>query len=360
MENILTELNVPSHITNRVLQALTAERTSIQWEGVRTEERSKGKGIKQGCPLSPYIFTLIIQKVLNEVKKKHPNINLLELNNGKLPVILAFADDLLIIARTTNEIEIIMKTLKMELKKVGLEINASKSEILIREPQSDRNIPEKIKIDGEEYKVVKNMKYLGTFLTESLDRPQTTRKRCKLAVGSSKIIVEFLRRYKPPWKLARLIYKTVISPAITYGLKAAALVKRNRKSISKYEMQILKEMIRYCRDRPRGRVKLSRLLEGKTAVKKIRVMRIDYWGHIQRRPPGHPLKIAQQIKYEKKKRGRPAKTWNDSVIEDKQMIQGISEEEWIELAKDKEKLKGKAEEIYRIEGSEEESESEVE
>lgn len=119
-------------------------------------------------------------------------------------------------------------------------------------------------------------------------------------------------------------------------------------------------MIRYCRDRPRGRVKLSRLLEGKTAVKKIRVMRINYWGHIQRRPPGHPLKIAQQIKYEKKKRGRPAKTWNDSVIEDKQMIQGISEEEWIELAKDKEKLKGKAEEIYRIEGSEEESESEVE
>lgn len=204
------------------------------------------------------------------------------------------------------------------------------------------------------------MKYLGIFLTETLDRPQTTRKRCKQAIGSSKIIIEFLRRYKPSWKLAKLIYKTVISPSITYGLKAAALVKRNRRSISKYEMQIIKEILKYCRDKPRGRVKLSKLLDGKTAVKKIRVMRIKYWGHIQRRQQGHPLKVAQAMKYDKKKTGRPAKTWNDSVSEDKNIIPGILEEDWIELAKDKEKLKAKAEEIYKYEGSEEESESGVE
>lgn len=342
------------------MQAMSAERTSVLWEGVTTEERNKCKGIKQGCPLSPYIFTLIIQKVLHEVKNQIPYVNLLEFNNGKLPVILAFADDLLIIARTTEEIERIMKALKRELIKVGLEINASKSQILIREPHSDRNIPEKIKIDGEEYNVVRNMRYLGTFFTDTLDRPETNRKRCKQAIGSSKIIIEFLRRYKPSWSLAKLIYKTVISPAITYGMKAAALVKRNRISISRYEMQILKEMIKYCRDRPRGKVKLSRLLDGKTAVKKIRVMRINYWGHIERRPTGLPLKVARKMRYEKKKLGRPAKTWNDSVEEDKQIIQGVTEEDWKELAKDKEKLKAKAEEIYKYEGSEEETESEVE
>lgn len=356
----MNELNVPQHIINRVLQAMSAERTSVLWEGVRTEERAKAKGIKQGCPLSPYIFTLIIQKVLKEIKEQYPNINLLEIGNRKLPVILAFADDLLIIARSVEELERIIKLLKIELKKVGLEINTSKSQILIREPQNDRNIPEKMNIDSEEYNVVKNMRYLGTYLTETLDRPQTTRKRCVQAIGSSKVVIEFLRRYKPTWKLAKLIYKTVISPAITYGLKAAALVKRNRKSISKYEMQILKEMLKYCRDRPKGRIKLSRLLDGKTAVKKVRVMRINYWGHIQRRQSGHPLKVAQKLKYGKKKIGRPAKTWNDSVEEDKNKISGLVEEDWIELAKDKEKLKAKAEEIYKYEGSEEESESGVE
>lgn len=217
--------------------------------------------------------------------------------------------------------------------------------------------PEKIEIDKEDYEVVKNMKYLGTYFTETLDRPQTTRKRCVQAVGSSKAIIEFLRRYKPSWELAKLIYKTVVSPAITYELKAATLVKRNRKSVSKYEMQILKEMMKYCRDKPKGRLKLSRILDGKTATKKIRVMRIKYWGHIQRRESGHPLKVAQKLRYNKKKIGRPAKTWNDAVKEDKSMISGLGDKEWIELAKDKDKLKAKAEEIYKIEGSEEESES---
>lgn len=119
MEQILNELKVPEHITNRVMQVMSAERTSILWEGVRTEERIKGKGIKQGCPLSPYIFTLIMQKVLKGVKQQYSKVNLLELNNGKMPVILAFADDILIIARTAKEIEKILKLLKKELQKVG-------------------------------------------------------------------------------------------------------------------------------------------------------------------------------------------------------------------------------------------------
>lgn len=293
------------------------------------------------------------------VKQKYPRLNLLELNNDKLPVILAFADDLLIIGTTVDEVEKIIKELKAELGKVGLEINVDKSQIMIREPMSDRNIPKSITIDGEEYKVVNNMRYLGTFLTETLDRPHTTRKRCMQAVNSSKIIVEFIRRYKPDWTLSKLIYKTVISPAITYGLKAAALVRRNRKSINRYELQILKEMLKYSRNRPRGRITVSKLLDGKSAVKKVRVMRINYWGHIERRPEGHPLKVAKKLRYSVKKRGRPAKTWNNSLIEDKNKLINVTEEQWSELVKDKEKLKKVAEEIYKTIGSEEESESDV-
>lgn len=360
MQQILEELNVPSHLINRVVQALNAEKTCVLWEGVYSEERVKGKGIKQGCPLSPYIFTLIIQKVLKEVKKKYPSVNLLELNNGRLPVVLAFADDLLIIGTSVEQIESIIKHLKSELRKVGLEINVDKSQIMIREPLSDRSIPKTVNIDDEKYVVVQNMRYLGTYLTETLDRPQTTRKRCMLAINSSKIIIEFIRRYKPPWELSKLIYKTVISPAITYGLKAAALIKRNRKSISKYELQILKEMLRYSRNRPKGRITVSGLLDGKSAVKKVRVMRISYWGHIERRPVGHPLKIAKKLKFPWKKRGRPAKTWNISLKEDKEKLPEITEEKWLELVKDKEKLKKQAEEIYKTIGSEEESESDVE
>ena len=70
-------------------------------------------------------------------------------------------------------------------------------------------------------------------------------------------------------------------------------------------------------------------------MNKIRVMRIKYWGHIQRREKGHPLKIAEKLVFKKRKRGRPAKTWNDSVKEDIGKL-GIGITEFKELAKDKE------------------------
>lgn len=68
IEQILLNLNVPQHIINRVRQAISFEESSILWEGIETEKVLKGKGIKQGCPMAPYIFTLIVQEVLTKVK----------------------------------------------------------------------------------------------------------------------------------------------------------------------------------------------------------------------------------------------------------------------------------------------------
>ena len=228
IEVILKELGVPQHIVNRVRQALNCERASILWEGIETEQKSKAKGIKQGCPMSPYIFTLIKQKVLKQTQAKIPTINLLEINRKGLPVILAFADDLLLMVKTVKEIEEILKVLKFELERVGLELNVDKSKVLIREPRFDRKIPENIILNGEKFDVTNTLKYLGTYFTENLDRPKTTRIRCRQAIICTKIVIEFMKKFKPSWHLAKLIYKTGIEPAITYGLKAACLVKRNR------------------------------------------------------------------------------------------------------------------------------------
>ena len=125
-------------------------------------------------------------------------------------------------------------------------------------------------------------------------------------------------------------------------------------------MQIIRELLKLARDRPKGRIRVSKLLNGKTAVNRVRVMRLKYWAHIQRREQGHPLKSAERLEFTGKKRGRPAKTWNDTIREDKNKLMEISETEWHELAKNKTEFKKKVEEIYNTIGSEEESSSEIE
>lgn len=89
-------------------------------------------------------------------------------------------------------------------------------------------------------------------------------------------------------------------------------------------------------------------------------MQLKYWAHIQRREKGHPLKIAEKISFKEKKRGRPAKTWNDTIRENMEKIPGMSKSLLIKLAKHKDLFNKKVEVIYDTVGSEEESESEME
>lgn len=66
----------------------------------------------------------------------------------------------------------------------------------------------------------------------------------------------------------------------------------------------------------------------------------------------HPLQLAYRFKFNKKKEGRPSLTWRKSLNQDFDRYEELDIEEWEELAKDKEKLKKKVEEIYKNEDSE--------
>lgn len=59
---------------------------------------------------------------------------------------------------------------------------------------------------------------------------------------------------------------------------------------------------------------IARILGGRTLIKKTRIQRLKYWGHISRRPPNHVLRTAlTYVIPGKKKIGRPCFTWNESL-----------------------------------------------
>lgn len=354
IKDILRELNVPHHLIQRICNALNSEKTKVLWQGVFSREFVKNRGIKQGCSMSPFLFILIIQWVLIEVKKIIKKLNLLDQNNMKLPIILAFADDLLVITNSVRDLDLIIKHLKMAFARVGLEINKDKSNILIRDPSKDSITPNSLLLDNEPFPVVDKLRYLGSYLTTDLARPLTTRIRCSSTMKIAKMVIAFCKRYKPTWRLGKLMYKTVILPSMIYGFKTATILKRNRLSITRFENQIVREIWDSCRDRPSSSLSVSQLLDGKTAVKIIRILKICYWAHIQRRDSLHPLKLAANLCLNKKKKGRPSFTWRDSIIEVFKHYPEWVESDWIGFANDKNLVKRKAEHIYLIECSEEE------
>lgn len=165
------------------------------WKGQLTRPFRRSKGIKQGCPLSPFIFNLIMEAVLESVVDDVPNLRLNQTDCFTLPMILVFADDLIIIVDTKHDLELILSRLKEYLSYVGLNLNEEKCKVLIREPKGEPVA--ELQVCGRVYKTLDPLRYLGVYRTAKLKSPITVRTRCRNAVHVSRAIMDFLKRYKP-------------------------------------------------------------------------------------------------------------------------------------------------------------------
>lgn len=233
---VLEAKGASKRLSNRIVNCMIDEEQRIYWKGQKTAPKLRKKGVKQGCPLSPYVFDLLMEDVLQAVEAELGGF--LKLNQSgriKFPIVLVYADDILIIARSVEELEKILPVLKKHLERVNLNLNEAKCQVLVRSPKG--NAISEVKIDGIVYKTSPTIFHLGVPITERLDRPLTTRKRSKDAVGASKAILQFVKERKPTLKLGKMIYETVISPTMAYGTQAMALTKRTRKSLRRYERQ---------------------------------------------------------------------------------------------------------------------------
>jgi len=69
--------------------------TSLDVNGTK-EEAIIRQGVRQGCPLSPYLFNTFIETAITEKKEETPGMRI----NGKQIYSIRFTDDIALVANT--------------------------------------------------------------------------------------------------------------------------------------------------------------------------------------------------------------------------------------------------------------------
>lgn len=130
MGEALERLGLPDKMI-RVILALYRKPQFRVRHGAETSQTHEHKfGIRQGCPLSPYLFILVMHVMFWDIKERSGN----QINRGAIPGLsfaeILYADDTLLILRTKESLEKLLHEIELESEYYGLRLNLAKCELI--------------------------------------------------------------------------------------------------------------------------------------------------------------------------------------------------------------------------------------
>ena len=162
---ILREMGIPDHLTCLLRNLYAGQEAAVRIGHGTTDWSQIGKGVCQGCILSPCLFNIYVEYIMRNggLEETQAGIKIAGRNINNL----SYADDTTLMAES-KELKSILMKVKEESEKVGLKLNIQKTKIMVSGPITSWQI------DGE---TVADFIFLGSKITTDGDCSQEI-KRC--------------------------------------------------------------------------------------------------------------------------------------------------------------------------------------
>ena len=221
----LARLNVSDKPINMVKAIYNNPTFFVDIDGISSSTKKQNTGIRQGCPLSPYLFLTVMTAIFHDI---HNNTDLERKSEcgriaGTLLDEVLFADDTILYSENPNTLTEFVRQIEIESAKYGLKFNYRKCEHICI--NGNDNI---YYINGGTVPRSGESKYLGCYLNERADPTQEINKRVADTYSTWANLTYTGKNSDDTIKNKLITYDAVIRAKLMYGLESAQTNKTEK------------------------------------------------------------------------------------------------------------------------------------
>ena len=181
-------MGIPDHLTCLQRDLYAGQEATVRTAHGKTDWFQIGKGVRQGCILSPCLFNLYAEHIMRNagLDEAQAGIKIAGRNTNNL----TYVDDTTLMAESEEELKSLLIKGKEESTKVGLKLNIQKTKIMASGPitsweidgetvETMSDLCSKITADGDCSQEIKRRLLLGKKVMTNLDSILKSRDVCQ-------------------------------------------------------------------------------------------------------------------------------------------------------------------------------------
>lgn len=293
--------------------------------------KKQNSGIRQGCPLSPYLFVIMMNVLFSDVRHRNNdpmhNKSLQRMNFQEL----LYADDTLIVAKNTKNAKELIRYIEEESAYYNMKLNRDKCVCITFNKNNQVTFA-----DGEPIKNVDETIYLGTQITKKVDPKTEINRRISQTMPTLKKLDLFWKQARVPNKWKIQVFNAVCVTKLLYSLEALQPTEAAASKLDTFQLKGLRKILRMTTtyiDRANTNEEVFRranaaMSDGhhgyiRPLSEVLQEKRKKLLGHIIRRPRDHPqhqttfaTRTLIPRTTERRRVGRPRAAWTYETMKD--------------------------------------------
>ena len=230
----LRRFGLPDHVLD-VIKAIYTDRCfRVHDCGIHSQQRSQLSGIAQGCPLSPFLFVMIMTVVMEDAVEQLPLADRQSLQRHTLGALL-YADDTLLFGCRADAVQRFLAAVQKSGKQFGLELHAKKFQLI----QAKCNTELKA-IDGLPIIPKEDMVYLGAVITSDGRVGRELARRLGAANAEFRALARLWRHAAVSRRRKIDILNATVIPKLLYSLMTACLNLAERRRLDGFHNRCLR------------------------------------------------------------------------------------------------------------------------